>query len=98
MKNPRANLVGEQDHHMMAEMIQTNSLRRDDWDLEIESALQTLVWEIRTAIRTGTQYSPGQLTFGRDMIFNFPIASNWGRIHATRKITIQKYNKCENQG
>lgn len=42
--------------------------------------------------------SPGQLVFGRNMIFNIEHIVNWEYICASKQKIIQKNNKIENSG
>ena len=39
---------------------------------------------------------PGQLVFGRDMIFNIQQEANWEHIHSRKQARIASNNQCKN--
>ena len=43
-------------------------------------SLHNISWEMCNTYHTTTQVSPGQLVFGRDMIFNIPYIPDWDGI------------------
>ena len=47
---------------------------------------------------TTLQQTPGQLVFGRDMIFNIKHTANWEYIRKRKQDLINKNNKRENAG
>jgi hypothetical protein len=59
--------------------------------------LAATAFAIRATYHTTLQKSPGQLIFGRDMIFNVQHTANWEYIRARKQRLIQKNNKNENK-
>ena len=51
---------------------------------------------MRSTIHTTTQKTPGQLVFGRDMIFNTVHKANWEYIRKRKQNLIDKNNAREN--
>ena len=59
-------------------MLHTHNLNEYDFD-EIDPwgpILQDVVYAIHKTNHTTTKVSPGQLVFGRDMLFNIPCTPN----------------------
>ena len=59
--------------------------------------LNEIAWAIRSTYHTTTKASPGQLVFGRDMIFSLPYSPNWDKITEQKQININKSNQAENK-
>eukprot|EP00957_Ditylum_brightwellii_P097807 7447771-Ditylum_brightwellii.AAC.1 len=70
VKNPRANLVVERVHLMLAEMFWATDFQGQHWRREVDRILQSTAWAMQSTIITTTKYSPGQMIFGRDMIMH----------------------------
>jgi hypothetical protein len=51
---------------------------------------------ICSTYHTTLQKSPGQLVFGRDMIFNVEPIAHWEHLHASKQKIIQQNNQAEN--
>jgi hypothetical protein len=51
---------------------------------------------VRATYHTSLQKSPGQLIFGRDMIFNVKHTANWEYIRERKQKIIKKNNQREN--
>ena len=51
---------------------------------------------MRSTCRTTLQATPGQLVFGRDMIFNIQHEANWKAIVDRKQQRINKNNQIEN--
>ena len=58
--------------------------------------LRATAFAVRSTYHTTLKQSPGQLVFGRDMIFNIEHIANWEYICASKQKVIQKNNKNEN--
>ena len=53
--------------------------------------LQAVAWSLRSTRHTAVQASPGQVTFGRDMVVNATYLENW-RMIKERKRQSTLYN------
>src|SRR5210317_1610283 len=51
---------------------------------------------IRSTYHTTLKKTPGQLAFGRDMMFNISHSANWDYIQKLKQRVIKKNNKSEN--
>ncbi len=79
VKNPRANLVLERVHQVLANMLRTFELEEREIDEE-----DLLDRSVQSTYHTTLRATPGQLVFGRDMVFNIAHEANWKEIQ-TRK-------------
>ena len=98
VRNPQANAMIERIHQVIENIIgmfelQYNYLDQDNPWQRILSATAFAVW---STYHTTLQKSPGQLVFGRDMIFNIQHTANWDYIQQRKQQIIQKNNKNEN--
>ena len=85
----------------MADMLRTISISvknnsEKEIDDEINGVFQAVAWALRTTVSTTMKTSPGQVIFGRDMIFDFNIRTNWEAIDARRLRTATRNNEREN--
>ena len=55
------------------------------------------MWAIRSTHHTTNKASPGQLVFGRDMLFNIPYVPNWENIRAQKQLLTNKNAITENK-
>ena len=72
----------EQVHHVIGSMIRTFELENnylDETDPWAGISVAT-AFAVRSTYHTTLQASPGQLVFGRDMIFNIKHIANWEAI------------------
>ena len=58
--------------------------------------LAATAFAVRSTYHTTLKKTPGQLVFGRDMIFNIQHVANWEFIRQNKQICIDKNNKAEN--
>jgi hypothetical protein len=58
--------------------------------------LSATAFAVRSTYHTTLKKSPGQLVFGRDMIFNIKHVANWEYIRQNKQKLIDKNNKAEN--
>ena len=98
VRNPQANAIVERIHQVIANIIrtfelQTNYMDEDDPWIGILSAT---AFAVRSTYHTTLQKTPGQLVFGRDMIFNIEHLANWEHIRARKQKIIDKNNEREN--
>ena len=98
-RNPQANAIVERVHQTIGNIIRTFELQDHylDEDDPWEGILAATAFAICATYHTTLQKSPGQLVFGRDMIFNVQHTANWEYICARKQCLIQKNNKNENK-
>src|SRR5688572_7600294 len=73
--------------------LETNYLDKDDpW----KGSLSAAAFAVRSTYHTTLRKTPGQLVFGRDMIFNIQHSANWEFIRQNKQKAIEKNNKAEN--
>ena len=98
VRNPQANATVQRIHQVIGNIIRTfeledNYLEEDDpW----KGILSATAFAVRSTFHTTLQNSPGQLVFGRDMIFNIKHTANWEYIRARKQRIINKNNEREN--
>jgi len=98
VRNPQANAICERVHQVIGNIIrtfelQTNYLDEDDpW----KGILSATAFAIRCTYHTTLHSTPGQLIFGRDMIFNIKHTANWEVIREHKQKLIQMNNRREN--
>jgi len=97
-RNPQANAIIERVHQVIANIIRTFELQDNylDEDDPWKGILSATAFAVRSTYHTTLKQSPGQLVFGRDMIFNIEHIANWEYIRASKQKVIQKNNKNEN--
>jgi hypothetical protein len=64
----------------------------DPWSNILASA----AWAIRSTFHTALGATPGQLVYGRDMLFGLSFKANWKNIKERKKARIEESNKREN--
>jgi hypothetical protein len=72
VRNPQANAIVERVHQVIGNIIRTFELERNhqDEDDAWKGILSATAFAVRSTFHTTLQSTPGQLVFGRDMIFN----------------------------
>lgn len=85
----------------MADMLRTMDFKvknnkEDTWRIEVDIALQSVAWAMRSTVSALTKYTPANLAFGRDMILNDEITVNWKAIQHRRKRRAINDNNREN--
>ncbi|MGH7974544.1 MAG: RNase H-like domain-containing protein, partial [bacterium] len=98
VKNPQANGILERVHQVLANMLRTFNLENQvlDDNNTVQSFLSSAAWAIRSTYHTTLDATPGQLVFGRDMIFNLAHVANWERIRQRKQNLIDRSNTREN--
>ena len=98
VRNPQANAIVERIHQVIGNMIRTFELEdnyldnQDPW----KGILSATAFAIRSTVHTTLKKSPGQLVFGRDMIFNLQHQADWELIKNRKQELIKKNNAREN--
>ena len=98
VRNPQANAIVERVHQVIGNIIRTFELEDNYLDEEDpwKGILSATAFAIRSTLHTTLNQSPGQLVFGRDMIFNIKHTANWEYIKQRKQALIDKNNKREN--
>ena len=98
VRNPQANAIVERIHQVIGNIIRTFELEsnylneEDPWT----GILAATLFAVRSTYHTTLKKTPGQLVFGRDMIFNIQHVANWEFIRQNKQRHIDKNNKAEN--
>ena len=98
-KNPQSNAIIERIHQVISNMIKTFELEnipldpKDPWS----GILAATAHAVCSTCHTVLQATPGQLTCGRDMIFNIKHMANWQAIKERKQKLINKNNERENK-
>ena len=98
IKNPQSNAIVERVHQVVGDMLRTKDLKEYTFDSinPWGQILNEVAWAIRSTHHTTNKASPGQLVFGRDMIFNTPYHADWDEIAKNKQKIINKSNVAEN--
>ena len=97
-RNPQANAIIERIHQTLGNIMRTFELQENYLDEEdpFAGVLSAAAFAIRATYHTTLQKTPGQLVFGRDMIFNINHTANWEYFRARKQKLIDKNNEREN--
>ena len=99
VRNPQANAIVERIHQVIANMIRTFELESNYLDEEDpwKGILSATTFAVRSTYHTTLKKTPGQLVFGRDMIFNIQHIANWEYIRQNKQKLIEKTAKLKMQ-
>jgi len=79
VKNPQANFV-ERIHQTLGNMLHTQELD-DNYPFDLNDPWTDIIskcaWTLRASVHSLMEASPGQLIFGRDMLFDVSFIANW---------------------
>jgi hypothetical protein len=97
-RNPQANAIVERVHQVLGNIIRTFELEDHylDQDDPWAGLFAATAFAVRSTYHTTLQKTPGQLVFGRDMIFNIQHTANWEYIRQRKQALIHKNNQREN--
>ena len=97
VRKPQDNSIVEIVHQVIGNIIRTFELQDNYLDEEDpwKGVFNATAFAIRSNYHTTLQKTPGQLVFGRDMIFNLQHKENWEYIIKRKQHIIHKYNKSE---
>jgi transposase InsO family protein len=98
VRNPQANAIVERVHQVIGNIIRTFELENNylDEDDPWKGILSATAFAIRSTFHTSLKSTPGQLVFGRDMIFNIQHIANWEYIKQRKQKIINLNNQREN--
>ena len=97
-RNPQSNAILERIHQTIGNMLRTFEVENqpldesDPWS----GILSAVAWAVRSTYHTTLQSTPGQLVFGRDMIWDIAHVADWQYIKQRKQTLINKNNKKEN--
>ena len=88
----------ERVHQTLGNMIRTYELEELEWDCDDpwSRILSNCAWAIRSTAHTIMEATPGQLVFGRDMLFDLSFKTKLRDIKRKRQDAIQHNNQREN--
>ncbi len=97
VRNPQANAIVERIHQVIGNIIRTFNLESNylDNDNPWRGILAATAFAVRSTYHTTLKKTPGQLVFGRDMIFNIQHVANWEYIRQNKHCRIDKNNKAK---
>ena len=100
IKNPQSNSPVERIHQVLRHMFLTKRLKEQTLDYidPFGDILASVAWAIRASYNSGTNATPGQLVFGRDMMFNLSSLANWKELTLKKQKNTDKANLRENLG
>jgi hypothetical protein len=98
VRNPQASAIVERVHQAIGIIIRTFELESNYLDEEDpwKGILSATAFAVQSTFHTTLRNTPGQLVFGRDMIFNIKHEANWEFIQKRKKQPIEKNNEAEN--
>ena len=98
IKNPQSNAPIERIHQVLRQMFLTKNLPEQTLDYidPFASTLASIAWAVRASYNTAQQATPGQLVFGRDMLFNIKSIVNWKYLTLKKQMQVDKSNELEN--
>ena len=98
VKNPQANFV-ERIHLTLGNMLRTMMLEEITLDPEDpwSGILSKLTWAIRSTSHSSLNATPGQIAFGRDMLYDLAFTVNWSNLKAKKLRRRQVNNEQENR-
>jgi hypothetical protein len=98
IRNPQANAIIERIHGVVGDMIRTFNVNELDnaHNHPFEGFVASICWAVRSTYHTTLNATPGQLVFGRDMIFNIRHQADWQLINQRKRVRIDDNNLREN--
>ena len=98
VKNPQANRIVERVHQTVNNMIRCFDLNNLDLDPNdpFGDILARIGWAVRSTYHTTLEATPGQLVFGRDMLFDIDFTADWHNMYISKQKMINKNNSREN--
>jgi hypothetical protein len=81
----------------MGDMLLAMTFRRAGWFQDMQQALDTVAWAVRTTINPNIKHSPCHLAFYQGMIFHQAVAVNWEAINQEHQRLVAASNYKENK-
>lgn len=98
VRNPQSNAIIERVHGTIGNMMRTidmSNISNTDDD-PFAGVVSAICWAVRSTYHTTLKATPGQLVFGRDMIFNIKHEADWQLIREQKLARIKENNAREN--
>jgi hypothetical protein len=98
VRNPQAKAIVERVHQVIGNIIRTFELETNNLDEEDpwKGILSATAFAVRSTFHTTLRNTPGQLVFGRDLIFNIKHEANCKFICKRKQQLIEKNSEAEN--
>jgi transposase InsO family protein len=98
VRNPQTNAIVERVHQVVGNIIRTFELESNYLDEEDpwKGILSATAFAVQSTFHTSLRNTPGQLVFGRDMIYNIKHEANWDLKKKRKQQLIEKKNEAEN--
>ena len=98
VRNPQSNAIIERVHGTIGNMMQTIDMTHitDDREDPFAGVVSAVCWAVRSTYHTTLKATPGQLVFGRDMIFNIEHQADWQLIREKKLKRMEENNAREN--
>jgi transposase InsO family protein len=101
VKKPQANAILEHVHQVLGNMLRTygmgeyskETLKGDEF---MDGVVANVSFAVHATYHTALMASPGQVIFGRDMMFPTRYVVNWNLIHDKKTKKMQEDNRREN--
>ncbi len=99
VKNTQVNAILERIHAVLGNMLCTSKLDMAEKvkASEIDIFLSDTAWAICSTYHTVLKASPGAAIFGRDMLFDIPLITDWQKIGEHRQQLTDLNNAHENK-
>jgi transposase InsO family protein len=96
-RNPQSNAIlerFERIHQTIGNMLRTFQVENQPMDKSDpwSGILSAAAWAVRSTCHTALQSSPGQLVFGRDMIWDTAHVADWQHVKQRKQTLIDKNN------
>ena len=85
IKNLQANALVERMHLTFANNVRTKVFEIDTWEQDADNLVQSCAYALRSTVPSNSNYAPGTLAFGMDMIFRQKIIVDWEELKQLRK-------------
>ena len=100
-KNPQANAIVERLHLTIGDQLRTQVHHNPPANVEtalefIDTILASAQYAMRTAVHRTLRVSPGAMTFGRDMLLDIPVITDYNMIRLRRQQMIDEQTRREN--
>ena len=98
VRNPQSNAIIERVHGTIGNMMRTidmSNISNTDDD-PFAGVVSAICWAVRSTYHTTLKATPGQLVFGRDMIFNIKYEADWQLIREQKLARMKQNNAREN--
>ena len=94
VRNPSANFV-ERTHQTLGNVIRAMDLENVTMDVKDpwSGILANAAWAIRSTVHTVLDATPGQIIFGRDMLFDLSFRVDWNELRK-RRSKRSEYNRA----